>query len=131
VTGHPLRTEREDAVGIDLLHDPTHLISAGRIQSRVHVDVDRPFEEVVLLHPEDVQTPQELVGPNVAHRGGRPLLVVHRAALPAGGRHVHDPLSGLHGGRHQTGAQVDVVVRMCPDAEDGPERRRVTHAGGC
>ena len=34
-------------------------------------------------------------------------------------------------GLDQAGAQIDVVVRMGPDTQEGPQLRRVAHAEGC
>ncbi len=131
MAGHPLGPEREDGVGIDLLHDRAHLLGAGRVEARLHVDVHRALEEVVLLHTEHIEAPQELVGPDVAHRCGGPALLVHRAALTARGGDVHDSLASRDRGRHQAGRQVDVVVGMRPDTEDRPEIGHVDHAEGC
>jgi hypothetical protein len=131
VAGHPFWPEREDGVGIDLLHDPPHLLGARLIEPRVHVDVHRAVEEVVFLHAEHVQAPEQLGGPNVAHRLRRPSLLVHRPALATRRSDVNDPLTPCDGGRHQSGGEVDVVVRMRPDAEDRPEVGHVDHADGC
>ena len=131
VARHPLGPEREDGVRIDVLHDPPHLLGTGRIEPRVHVDVDRALEEVMLLHPEDVQAPEQLVRADLAHRLGRPSLLVHRPALAARGGDVHHSLAASDGGGHQPGGQVDVVVRMRPDTEDRSEVGDVDHADGC
>ena len=117
--------------GVDLLHDRAHLLGAGRVQARLHVDVHRALEEVVLLHAEHVEAPEELGGPDLTHRVGRPALLVHRPTLTARGGDVHDPLARLDRGRHQAGGEVDVVVGMRPDTEDRPEIGHVDHADGC
>ncbi len=131
MAGHPLGPEREDGVGIDLLHDRAHLLGAGRVEARLHVDVHRALEEVVLLHAEHVEAPEQLDGPNLAHRLGRPALLVHRPALTARRGDVDDTLARLDGRRHQARGQIDVVVGMRPDAEDRPEVGHVDHADGC
>ncbi len=105
--------------------------AAGRVEARLHVDVHRALEEVVLLHAEHVEAPEELRGPHLAHRGGWPALLVHRPTLTARGGDVDDPLARLDRGRHQAGGEVDVVVGMRPDTEDRPEIGHVDHADGC
>ena len=131
MAGHPLGPEREDGVGIDVLDDRAHLLGAGRIEARLHVDVHRALEEVVLLHAEDVEAPEEFGGSDVAHGLGRPPLLVHQPALTARRGDVDDPLARLHRGRHQPGGEIDVVVGMRPYAQDRPEVGHVDHADGC
>src|SRR4029453_10836909 len=48
-------------------------------------------------------------------------LLVHRAALAAGRRHVDDTVAGPRCRGHDAGARVDVVVGVRPDQQEGPE----------
>src|SRR4029077_18415507 len=70
---------------------------------------------------------QELLRADVAHRLGRPPLLIHRAALATRGGHVAAPLAVPYGRRHQARGTEDVVIRVRPHPEDRAERCRVLH----
>src|SRR5207244_8509742 len=52
-----------------------------------------------------------------------PALLVPRAFFAARGGDAHHPVTVANGLGHQAGHKVRLVVRMRPDAEQGPERR--------
>ena len=61
VTGHAVGPEGQHRVGLHLTHDLEHLRSPRRIERGLHVDVDRPLEEPVLLDAEDVEAATHLI----------------------------------------------------------------------
>ena len=123
VAGHPVGAEREDGVGPDVRHDVADLLVAGLGQSGVHVDV--PLAEPVMFgDAEDLEAAHQLGFADLPHGRRGPALLVHRAALPAGGGHADDAASVADRLRHQAGRQVRLVVGVCPDTQ---QRSEVVH----
>src|SRR5438552_3876447 len=77
----------------------------------------------MLRDPKDLERRHELGLAHSAHVGGRPALFVPRAFFAARGGDAHHPVTVANGLGHQAGHKVRLVVRMRPDAEQGPERR--------
>jgi hypothetical protein len=107
---------------------------ARLIERGLHVDIEQPLEVTVLLHAEDLEASAHLVGADLGHALARPAFLVHGAALAPGGGDVDDAVAGCGGQRHQPRREVDIIVRVGPDAEDRAEIlhgfRRQDTAGG-